>query len=170
MRKLLVGLGNPGKDYALTKHNAGFLFLDHVALLHNLSWSFDSKLNSETTKLDDFMLLKPQTYMNNSGDAVSKVVNYYNIDIANLVVVHDEVDLPSCSYKLEKGRGAAGHNGVLSVMELLDTKDFWRLRIGVGKPDDPAIGVEKHVLSNMSSDEINFIKHLAETINFSDLT
>ena len=127
--KLIVGLGNPGEKYTNTRHNAGFIFTDHLSDVLGLSWAFEKKLDAEVAKDSKFVLAKPQSSMNNSGTAVAKVLSYFKIPVDNLVVVHDDVDLPFGEYRLKKGSGSAVHHGVIDIMEKRDTQNFWRLRI-----------------------------------------
>jgi PTH1 family peptidyl-tRNA hydrolase len=136
--RLIVGLGNPGKKYDHTRHNAGFRWVDAIAGRKRASWSKQSKHSGWTTRVDEggheFWLLKPDTYMNESGRSVASFTHFYRIEPAEMLVVHDELDLPPGSVKLKKGGGTGGHNGLADIVEALDTKDFWRLRIGIGHP------------------------------------
>lgn len=141
--KLIVGLGNPGEKYANTRHNAGFMVVDH--LLKDLGsstddWSRNSKLKSDiatfTVKTDageeKVLLAKPQTFMNESGLAVRLLMDFYKIEADDLWVVYDELDLPLGTLKIRNGGAAAGHHGVESVMEHTGTDKFWRFRLGIG--------------------------------------
>lgn len=155
--KLIIGLGNPGKEYERTRHNAGFLLLNALASAHRLSFSFDKKSNAELATRDQgpekIMLVKPQTFMNSSGESVRKLLDFYKITPADIIVAHDDKDFPVGTYKIQKDRGAAGHNGITSIINHLGTKDFTRVRIGVG-PETP--GIEKivdYVLEKFSSEE-----------------
>ena len=143
---LIAGLGNPGKEYERTRHSIGFRVIDELA----------------KNKPSDAVLLKPQTFMNNSGEAVSSAVNFYKIKPADLWVVHDDVDLPLGEFKISKNRGSAGHKGVESIIKKLGTKDFNRVRIGIcpikGKPE----AVEKFVLQNFTKTEEKTIKEVIE--------
>lgn len=136
--KLVVGLGNPGEKYENTKHNLGFVVLD--ALLQTLTpvgktaWKENKKFNSEIAKIDNLILAKPQTFMNASGMAVSKIAKYYHIEPAEIWVVHDDVDLPLEEVRIIRGRGAAGHRGVESIIKELGTENFVRFRLGIGHP------------------------------------
>ena len=133
--RIVVGLGNPGKEYARTRHNAGWMALDKAALLwpgEPVTWKIEKKWNAEVAKLGrDVLFVKPQTFMNHSGDAVGAILRFYKAKPDQLLVVHDELDLPFGTLRLVKNRGAAGHHGVESVATILGTKDFSRLRIGV---------------------------------------
>lgn len=142
--KLIVGLGNPGDKYESTRHNLGFMVLDH--LLKDLTsskedWSKDEKLKSEiytleyqpkSGKSEKIILAKPLTYMNNSGMAVSLIAKYYKIAPIDIWIIHDELDLPLGTMKLRFGGATAGHHGLDSILPALGTDKFWRFRIGIG--------------------------------------
>lgn len=147
--KIIVGLGNPGEKYKNTRHNVGFMLLDKYARETNLSWSMDSKLNALIIKTSQFMLIKPQTFMNNSGDTVSKAINYYQAVPDDLVVIHDDVDLELGRTVFRKGMGSAGHHGIEDIMQKIGTKDFWRLRVGVGRPQEDKFEIADYVLQKM---------------------
>ncbi len=136
--RLIVGLGNPGKDYGRTRHNAGFWWVDAIAERKRAAWKRETKFSGWTTRVEeggkDFWMLKPATYMNESGRSVSSLLRFYRIEPAQMLVVHDELDLPPGTVKLKKGGGTGGHNGLTDIAEALGTKDFWRLRIGIGHP------------------------------------
>lgn len=138
--KLIVGLGNPGKEYANTRHNAGFWWLDELTRSHSISFKADSKFHGLVARANlqehEVHLLKPQTFMNISGRAVGAVAQFYKIDPAQILVVHDELDLPPGSAKLKLGGGHGGHNGLKDIIAHLGTKDFWRLRVGIGHPGE----------------------------------
>lgn len=135
--KLLVGLGNPGDKYAATRHNAGFWFIDEVVAQTNSKLALDAKMFGLIGKLNpDVWLLKPTTFMNNSGKAVAALANYYKINPAEILVVHDELDLPAGSAKLKFGGGHGGHNGLKDIHAALGTADYWRLRLGIDHPGD----------------------------------
>ena len=134
---LVVGLGNPGREYASTRHNVGFMVADELARRHGGSWR--SKFSGEVTdlRLDGarLALLKPQTYMNESGRSVAAAARFYKVDPGDLLAVHDEVDLDLGRMQARMGGGLAGHNGLRSVSAALGTAEFMRLRIGVGRPE-----------------------------------
>jgi len=137
--KLLVGLGNPGDKYAATRHNAGFWWIDEVAAQTNSKLALDAKFFGLAGKLSskvDTWLLKPTTFMNASGKSVAALANYYKIKPVEILVIHDELDLPAGGIKLKVGGGHGGHNGLKDIEAALGTKDFWRLRLGIGHPGD----------------------------------
>jgi PTH1 family peptidyl-tRNA hydrolase len=136
--RLIVGLGNPGREYERTRHNAGFWWVDAIAERRHGAWKKEPKFFGWTAKVSegarDFALLKPATYMNESGRSVGTFMRFFRIEPAQILVVHDELDLPPGTVKLKKGGGTGGHNGLEDIVEHLGTKDFWRLRIGIGHP------------------------------------
>lgn len=144
--RLLLGLGNPGPEYFDTRHNVGFLFIDYLAARHGITLKRESKWEAEVGKGVlwglPVLLAKPLTFMNRSGLAAARIANFYQLEPSELVVFHDELDLPFNSCRVAKGRGAGGHNGIRSLMEQLGSRDFVRFRIGVGRPpgERPAAG------------------------------
>lgn len=146
---LIVGLGNPGEKYNSTRHNVGFMILD--SLLRKLTrvsdsvWEESRKFNSQIAKAgDELILAKPKSFMNASGEVVSKLVNFYKIPPFGLYLVHDDVDLPLGKIKISIDRGSAGHKGVESVMQHVGGKNFVRIRVGVGK--DRRVSTDRFVL------------------------
>ena len=140
--KLIVGLGNPGREYENTRHNAGFWWVDEFARLQKLSFKSETKFHGLTARGlahgREILLLKPQTFMNVSGRAVVALAQFYKIAPAEMLVVHDELDLPPGVARLKMGGGHGGHNGLKDIIAHLGTKDFWRLRIGIGHPGERA--------------------------------
>ncbi len=143
--KLIVGLGNPGVKYESTRHNVGFMVLEHLLKdlepVNKSNWDKSEKLKSEIYVMDfvgkdkteeKIILARPQTYMNNSGMAVSFIAKYYKVKPEDIWVVYDELDLPLGSIKIRQGGGAAGHHGIESIMGSLGTEKFWRFRLGIG--------------------------------------
>jgi len=137
--KVLIGLGNPGKEYEATRHNVGFLFLDML----KASWEFPefvpekkfaSLVSAGMKGGEKTLLMKPETFMNRSGEAVAALVNFFKLTPADITVVHDDLDLPFGTWKVATSSGAAGHNGVSDIIEKLGTKKFRRIRIGIGPP------------------------------------
>ena len=139
---LIAGLGNPGAEYADTRHNAGFRFLDALLADSNLALQTESRFAGRVVRLSikgrDVWLLAPDTFMNHSGDAVSKLARYYKIPVEEILVVHDELDLAPGTVRLKKGGGAGGHNGISDIIEKLASPEFLRLRIGIGRPSSSA--------------------------------
>ena len=160
--KVIVGLGNPGEKYVKNRHNVGFIILDKWVKDRGLEWKFEKKFNAEVASGGKLLFIKPQTFMNSSGEAVSKILNFYKIPPENLLVVHDDVDLQIGTTKRQIGRGSAGHKGVESIIEdALGTPQFWRLRVGVGKSPDPKIITDDWVLMDLSEQEIKNLHTLS---------
>ena len=146
--KLFVGLGNPGDKYEATRHNAGFWFIDAVAAQTNSKLAMDAKMFGIVGKLNqDCYLLKPTTFMNASGKAVAALTNYYKILPSEILVIHDELDLPTGSAKLKFGGGHGGHNGLRDIHAALGTADYWRLRLGIDHPGPSSPNKANEVVS-----------------------
>jgi PTH1 family peptidyl-tRNA hydrolase len=157
--KLFIGLGNPGDKYERTRHNAGFWWLDEVAAQTNSKLALDAKFFGIAGKLNsqaETWLLKPTTFMNASGKSVAALANYYKILPSEMLVIHDELDLPAGGIKLKFGGGHGGHNGLKDIESALGTKDFWRLRLGIGHPGDRN-EVVNFVLKAPTKDELSAI-------------
>ncbi|MDF9825735.1 PTH1 family peptidyl-tRNA hydrolase [Breznakia sp. PF5-3] len=153
--KLIVGLGNPGKQYEKTRHNAGFMVMDEIA--KSLGVDIDQKkfkgLYAQTfIKGEKVILLKPQTYMNNSGESVRAVVDYFNIDIEDILVIYDDLDLPVGKLRLREQGSAGGQKGVKSILQHLGTQELRRIRVGIGK--DPVIPTVDYVLGKVSKEDL----------------
>ncbi len=131
--KIIVGLGNPGAKYRSTRHNIGFVVLDELARreIPNSKFQITNKFKSEIIQTKNFILVKPQTFMNDSGVAISKICRFYKIKYTDLYIVHDDLDIPIGNYKIQHGKGPQVHNGLLSVEEKLGTDQFWNVRVGV---------------------------------------
>ncbi len=163
---LIVGLGNPGKTYAWSRHNIGFLLVDHLQKEFGFSnWSKKEKLQGEISEGIMFdkkiILLKPQTFMNNSGQSVKKTISFYQIPLKNFFVINDDLDLVFSSLKIAQDKGSAGHKGVESIIQNLKTKDFLRLRIGI-KPKRKVSNPEKFVLDKFNLIEKRKIEKIKE--------
>lgn len=158
---LFAGLGNPGDKYRNHRHNVGFMVLESIAHKYEgfgpFRSKFDGQISEGKIKGEKVALLKPQTYMNFSGQSVVKAAHFYKILPDRIVVFHDEVDLPPGEIRVKKGGGNAGHNGLKSIQSSLSTPDFWRVRIGVGRP--PMGGdVSNHVLGDFSSTDREWLE------------
>ncbi len=136
--KLIVGLGNPGAEYAETRHNAGFWFCERLARELGVSFSKEARFHglAANARNDGVWLLMPQTFMNRSGQSVAALARFYRIKPAEILVVHDELDIPPGQLRLKFGGGLGGHNGLKDITAHLGTQDFWRLRVGIGHPGD----------------------------------
>jgi PTH1 family peptidyl-tRNA hydrolase len=158
---LIAGLGNPGIQYELTRHNAGFLALDDFADHHN--WlinrgKWQALFSDERWNEHRLLLVKPQTFMNRSGESLARFVDFYHIERQNILILHDDLDLPADRLKVLAQGGAGGHNGIRSLIQCLGSKDFARLKIGIGRPQSEAQGqrlpIDRYVLSSFSEDEL----------------
>lgn len=156
---LIVGLGNPGTKYARTRHNAGFVVIDNLQIgkLANFSsWKSSSKLHGEISEgmLENFpaIILKPHTFMNLSGASVSAAMKKYKVKADHLIVIHDDMDFPLGTVKVQRNRSSAGHNGVQSIIDARGTKDFIRVRVGVG-PRPAQVPGDKFVLQRFTASE-----------------
>ncbi|MSP53751.1 MAG: aminoacyl-tRNA hydrolase [Gammaproteobacteria bacterium] len=136
--KLIVGLGNPGSEYEHTRHNAGIWFVEQLAKQTNQSWQSENKFHGLVSKImvdsHECRLLIPTTYMNNSGRAVAAIANYYKITPEQILIAHDELDIPVGAVRLKMNGGDGGHNGLKDIFKALDSKKFYRLRIGIDRP------------------------------------
>ncbi|MEZ0391607.1 MAG: aminoacyl-tRNA hydrolase, partial [Pseudobdellovibrionaceae bacterium] len=152
----VVGLGNPGSKYALTRHNIGFMAVDLFAMgAGSPPWREEHKAHTCRFKMDgeEILLAKPMTFMNLSGQSVQALMHFYKIPLEKFVVLHDEIDLPFASLRFQKNRGHGGHNGVRNIHELLGTSDYCRLKLGVGRPPHPEMKVPDYVLQKFSEQE-----------------
>jgi PTH1 family peptidyl-tRNA hydrolase len=155
MKRLIVGLGNPGKKYANSKHNIGFIAVDKFAQIYKIKAKNSVKFNSEIFEFDDCVLAKPKTFMNNSGYAILKIVEYYNVDLEDVLVIYDDVALPFSKLRLRYKGGSGGHNGIKSILTHLGSESFNRLRIGIDKSDNKEM--KDYVLSDFSKAELKVL-------------
>lgn len=166
--KLIIGLGNPGKKYDGTRHNIGFACLDALAAAENGTWEDKKALKSLVCDLrlgqSRILLCKPQTYMNNSGEAAAAVQSFFKIANINTLVVHDELDIPFGQLRTRTGGSAAGHNGIKSLIQYIG-EDFGRLRIGIGPKQPPQIDSADFVLQKFSTEEQGSLKALTTEVN-----
>jgi len=154
--KLIVGLGNHGREYENTRHNMGYLFADFFAAGHKLKFKKTDKAQAASGEIngEKFLLLKPETYMNISGAAVQPVAAYKKIAATDILVIHDDVDLPALEIRIKKGGGDGGHNGLKSITEKLGDNSYIRLRIGVGRPDNPRMDTADWVLGKIDAAQL----------------
>ena len=172
----LIGLGNPGKEYINSRHNIGFLLLENLSAKFNTKFKLKNKLKSWHSEFKinglTFKLFMPNTFMNNSGDAVKAILEWYKVDSDQLFIIVDDIDLPLGKIRFKRKGGSGGHNGLKSIIEKLNTQNFKRIRVGIGAP--PNIKKERdfntisHVLGNISSNEQLILKkvykHIIESI------
>ncbi|HNY97827.1 MAG TPA: aminoacyl-tRNA hydrolase [Candidatus Pacearchaeota archaeon] len=162
---LIVGLGNPGEQYKNTRHNAGFLILEKIP---NLSWKEDKNYEAQISEASfsgqKIIFCKPLTYMNESGKAVAKIANFYKIMPENIIVVQDEMDLNFGELKLSQNKGANGHNGIKSIINHLNSPDFSRIKIGIGRPTTQQ-DEKNFVLENFSSEQNEKLEEISAKIH-----
>ncbi|MDQ0360856.1 aminoacyl-tRNA hydrolase [Breznakia pachnodae] len=162
--KLIVGLGNPGKHYEKTRHNAGFMVMDKIA--NKLGVSIDQNkfkgLYTQTfIKGTKTLLLKPQTFMNNSGESVQAIVDYFDIDIEDILIIYDDLDLPVGKLRLREKGSAGGQNGVKSIIRYIGTQELRRIRVGIGK--DPRIPTVDYVLGKVIKEDLASFEEAIDT-------
>ena len=167
--KLIVGLGNPGTEYARTRHNAGFRFVDELAERHAATFRSEPRHSAEVARArigeQELRLLKPMSYMNHSGDPVRSVATFYKVPVEAILVAYDELDFPAGAVRLRQGGGAAGHNGLRDLIAQMGD-GFWRLRIGIGHPGDRS-QVLDYVLGRPQPEEAQLIR--AATLAAADI-
>jgi len=163
--RLLAGLGNPGLQYQGTRHNAGYQFVDLLARRQGATFRNDPRFHGQTCRIraqgQECWLLKPTTFMNRSGQSVSSLARYYKIPLQQLLVAHDELDLPAGSARLKLGGGHAGHNGLRDIVSAMGSRDFWRLRLGIDRPGDSRQVVD-YVLGRPSRQDAEAIEQAVE--------
>ena len=163
--QLIVGLGNPGPQYEKTRHNAGFWFVDAIARAHNISLKPETRFHGEAGKglIDgtEVWLLKPMTFMNRSGQGVAALARFYKIDAEQILIAHDELDLPPGTVRLKQGGGHGGHNGLRDTIAQLGSREFQRLRLGIGHPGH-ASQVADYVLTKPSGSDRQRIEEAVE--------
>lgn len=182
--KLIVGLGNPGKQYEKTRHNVGFMaveqFLKDFEPLNKTEWIENNKFKSDIAEIEwqpqvkppeKVLLVKPKTFMNNSGQAVAIIANFYKIPTEDVWILHDDIDFPEGSVRIRQGGASAGHRGIMSVIEQLGDDKFWRFRLGIGRPGESGHdAVSHHVLDEFSHQDHakirEMLKHTVKAIKF----
>lgn len=157
--KLIIGLGNPGKEYEKTRHNVGFMVMDCLEELFKVQIS-NKKFKGEYVKFkykgEDIILLKPLTYMNASGESVIQVMNFFKIDVKDILVIYDDLDMPVGKLRLRESGSAGGHNGIKSIIAYVGTQKFKRIRVGIDR--HPRIPVVDYVLGKFPKDDIPHIE------------
>ena len=166
--KLIIGLGNPGDKYKNTRHNMGFMVIDELAeklTEGKVKWQDEKKFSAQTCRIsEEILLVKPQTFMNDSGVAVAKILRYYDTKILSkdVWVIHDDMDISLGKIKIRMGGSGAGHHGIESIIESLGTDKFLRFRLGIGNPrrEGSQVPVEDYVLKKFESSEVSGVKHM----------
>lgn len=162
--KLIIGLGNVGAKYTFTRHNVGFMLVDKIAMNNNADFRENSKLKSLITKIykdgEEYMIVKPTTYMNLSGEAMRAVIDYYKIDSKDMMIVYDDISLDLGRVRFRASGSDGGHNGIKSVIKHLGSKDFLRLKIGIGP--QPPIPSESFVLQNFDNASLEILKEVLQ--------
>jgi peptidyl-tRNA hydrolase, PTH1 family len=171
--KLIIGLGNPGREYESTRHNIGFMVVDKLAREigeESAEWSKDAKHESLVAKAGDVLLVKPQTFMNLSGAAVRGLVNYYKLTPGDVWVIHDDIDLPLGKIRIRENGASGGHNGVDSIIKALDTDKFTRFRLGTGRgKESTGLNMDKQMSHKSVIDYVLSKFHLSEAGSFKHL-
>ena len=161
---LIVGLGNPGREYVRTRHNAGFLLVEKLAQDWKLGWTMEKKFSSRLAKTErngrKFVLSQPQTFMNLSGEAVRSLADFFRLSPQNILLVVDDADLPLGEIRLRANGSSGGHHGLESVEQHLGTRDFPRLRIGIGRRVDGVRQITNHVLGQFGNDEAELLEKI----------
>ena len=162
--KLIVGLGNPSKQYENTRHNIGFICIDHFAQKNNLTFKnkFDALYSETTINNEKMLLIKPQTYMNLSGSSVLKFVKFYHVELKDILIIYDDVDFEIGSFKIKRDGSSAGHNGINNIIELLHSEKIQRIRVGISKNNIPLID---YVLQKFNKEELDKINNILPTID-----
>ena len=164
--RLIVGLGNPGEEYKKTRHNAGFLAVNEIANNFHFPTSnskFNAEISQATLNNEKIFLVKPQTFMNNSGEAIRAIADYYKINTEDIIIIHDDLDIPLGEYKISKNKNSGGHKGVQSIIDHLSTKDFTRIRIGI-MIENKKTPTEKFVLEKFSIEEMEVVEEIIRRI------
>jgi PTH1 family peptidyl-tRNA hydrolase len=174
--KLIVGLGNPGRAYTNNRHNVGFICLNHFAKSQGIKFSQKQGLartGAGEVAGNKVMLARPQTYMNQSGQSVSRLVQKFKINLDDLLVIHDDLDLPPAKIRISRGSGSGGHKGIDSIIQELGSQDFIRIRIGIGRPDKAETSeadIIDYVLSNFTPEERQAIARVIPRVSEAILT
>ena len=159
--KLIAGLGNIGEKYCFTRHNAGFMVLDKLVMDNNITFREEKKLKCFIAKFNDNILIKPTTFMNLSGEAVRAVMDYYKIDVKDILIVYDDIALDLGRIRFRANGSDGGHNGIKSIIKQVGTKDFDRLKIGIGP--QPNVPSENYVLQNFPKEQLEELKNILKT-------
>jgi PTH1 family peptidyl-tRNA hydrolase len=165
--KLLVGLGNPGKAYADTRHNIGWLVVNALAKEYMAAFENKKRWQARVTSIqihgERVVMIKPQTFMNRSGEAVQAARGWFRkIPVSSIWVVHDDADLPLGEIRIKQGGSSAGHRGVDSIAKMVGSENFWRVRIGIGRPENPNVPLEDYVLQKFTAEEMKQVEGIID--------
>ncbi len=166
--KFIIGLGNPGEQYITSRHNIGFMLMQEISNKYQIKFTSKNKLKSFYSEYSSenilYRLFMPNTYMNNSGDAIRAILDWYKIDICQLLIIVDDMDIPLGKIRCRKKGGSGGHNGLKSIIKQLGSENFWRIRIGIGKPtnlnNNKNLNTISHVLGNLRNEEKLILKNI----------
>ena len=166
--KFIIGLGNPGEQYITSRHNIGFMLMQEISNKYQITITSKNKLKSFYSEYSSenilYRLFMPKTYMNNSGDAIRAIIDWYKIDICQLLIIVDDMDIPLGKIRSRKKGGSGGHNGLKSIINQLGSENFWRIRIGIGKPtninNSKNLNTISHVLGNLRNEEKLILKNI----------
>lgn len=159
--KLVVGLGNPGREYKNTRHNVGFMVLDNYLGKVNWKTKMENYYYTDEINGEQIIFIKPLTYMNLSGLSVNKIVKFFKIEMKDILVIQDDLDMSVGTYKIKRNSSSGGHNGIKSIIQELNSEEFGRLKIGIGKSSQ--MPTDKYVLAKFSTDEMKSIEENMET-------
>ena len=170
--KFIIGLGNPEKKYESTRHNIGFLLIEEILSKHNVKITLKSKLKSFYSEFNfdgtKYKLFMPNTYMNNSGEAIKAIIDWYNIEIEQLLIIVDDIDIPLGKIRFRKRGGSGGHNGLKSIINSINSENFKRIRVGIGSPpvikEERKLNTVSHVLGKLSKNEKDILKKVFKKV------
>ena len=170
--KFIIGLGNPEKKYESTRHNIGFLLIEEILSKYNLKITLKNKLKSFYSEFNldgtKYKLFMPNTYMNNSGEAIKAIIDWYNIEIEQLLIIVDDIDIPLGKIRFRKRGGSGGHNGLKSIINSINSENFKRIRVGIGSPpvikEERKLNTVSHVLGKLSKNEKDILKKVFKKV------
>ena len=170
--KFIIGLGNPEKKYNNTRHNIGFLLIEEILSKHNVQITLKSKLKSFYSEFNfdgtKYKLFMPNTYMNNSGEAIRAIIDWYGIEIEQLLIIVDDIDIPLGKIRFRKRGGSGGHNGLKSIINSINSENFKRIRVGIGSPpvikEERKLNTVSHVLGKLSKNEKDILKKVFKKV------
>ena len=170
--KFIIGLGNPEKKYTNTRHNIGFLLIEEIMSKHNVKITLKSKLKSFYSEFNfdgtKYKLFMPNTYMNNSGEAIRAIIDWYGIEIEQLLIIVDDIDIPLGKIRFRKRGGSGGHNGLKSIINSINSENFKRIRVGIGSPpvikEERKLNTVSHVLGKISKNEKDILKKVFKKV------